>query len=594
MDDFLSKLYDKFSSEYGAESVKKIMNELLKEKEEEEKRKPYKVIDYPPEKEIKQNFSQEDVDSLIFNEKSTVVNKTIHITNISKSPYGATGKIDVGQKSYDIQIPLLKGEDKAFLKQYNEKDILCKADITHNEDIDAFIVSFLEIYDICSPEQKWKELLKNKSLAERIDFCIQAFGLDPKVMLYHEKIIFIFRIIPLIVEKFLMVEPSKMQIGKTETYSKLGFVPYTLLVTRANMFIDGRNGKNGIFFETPISLVIDEFTKIEDLDFITAIQIYMNGEKYIGSIQIGYNSEKKSNVSVVLLGNFKQNNLDYTKIFANRKNIFRRTIIDSRDGEALVSRINAIPNSWGCRTLSKNLIADSNTNLYNLEILKRAIPLLRKERLDLQEIYKNLEISNSNLSVRATQSIEKSFEGFIKLLFPELIDEFSKDFINRYKKELLFLYERSVEMRLVVNSQLKIINPSNNIQDIFSELHSEQKSILFNIREPHVVTPHRIIIDLGRTIKKIPLDTIGVEQNKAEIELIKDYHSFRDDYEFDEISGILEHDDFYTCHELKRKYKRGDYWSEGLKYNYLTGELEETDISSLRDFIFYYLEVNER
>ena len=85
MDDFLSKLYNKFSSEYGAESVKKIMNELLKEKEEE-KRKPYKVIDYPPEKEIKQNFSQEDVDSLIFNEKSTVVNKTIHITNISKSP----------------------------------------------------------------------------------------------------------------------------------------------------------------------------------------------------------------------------------------------------------------------------------------------------------------------------------------------------------------------------------------------------------------------------------------------------------------------------------------------------------------------------
>lgn len=594
MDDFLSKLYDKFSSEYGAESVKKIMNELLKEKEEE-KKKPYKVIDYPPEKEIKQNFSQEDVDSLIFNEKSTAVNKTIHITNISKSPYGATGKIDVGQKSYDIQIPLLKGEDKAFLKQYNEKDILCKADITHNEDIDAFIVSFLEIYDICSPEQKWKELLKNKSLAERIDFCIQAFGLDPKVMLYHEKIIFIFRIIPLIVEKFLMVEPSKMQIGKTETYSKLGFVPYTLLVTRANMFIDGRNGKNGIFFETPISLVIDEFTKIEDLDFITAIQIYMNGEKYIGSIQIGYNSEKKSNVSVVLLGNFKQNNLDYTKIFANRKNIFRRTIIDSRDGEALVSRINAIPNSWGCRTLSKNLIADSNTNLYNLEILKRAIPLLRKKRLNLEEIYKNLEISNSDLSVRATQSIEKNFEGFIKLLFPELIDESFSNIINKYKKELLFLYERSVEMRLVVNSQLKIINYSdNNAQDTFPALHSELKNVIFNIREPHVVTPHRIIIDLGRTIKKIPLDTVGIEQNKAEIELIKDYDEIEADYEFDEISGILKHDDFYTYEKLERTYQSGNYWTEDLKYNYLTGEVEETDISSLGNFIFYDLEINER
>ena len=65
MDDFLSKLYDKFSSEYGAENVKKIMNELIKEKEEE-KRKPYKVIDYPPDKQIKQNFSQEDVDSLRF------------------------------------------------------------------------------------------------------------------------------------------------------------------------------------------------------------------------------------------------------------------------------------------------------------------------------------------------------------------------------------------------------------------------------------------------------------------------------------------------------------------------------------------------
>lgn len=592
MDNFLLKFCNKLSSEYGAENIEKIMKELLKEKEE--KRKPYKVIDYPQGKKIVQNLSQDDIDSLIFDEKSTVINKTMYITNISKVPLGAIGKIDVGQKSYDVLIPIPKGEDKKFLKQYNEKDILCKADITHNEDIDAFIVSFLEIYDICSPEQKWKELLKNKSLAERIDFCIQAFGLDPKVMLYHEKIIFIFRIIPLIVEKFLMVEPSKMQIGKTETYSKLGFVPYTLLVTRANMFIDGRNGKNGIFFEIPISLVIDEFSKIDDPDFITAVQIYMNGEKYVGSIQIGYNSEKKSNVSVVLLGNFKQNNLDYIKILADRKNIFKGTVIDSKDGEALVSRINAIPNSWGCRTLSKNLIADSNTNLYNLEILKRAIPLLRKKRLNLEEIYKNLEISNSNLSIRATQSIEKSFEGFIKLLFPELIDEFSKDFINRYKKELLFLYERSVEMRLVVNSQLKIINYSdNNTQDTFPALHSELKSILFNIGEPYIVTPHRIIIDLGKTIKKIPLDTVGIEQNKAEIDLIKDYAK-NSNYYFDESLGILEHDKFYRYGILERKYQSGDYWTEDLKYNYLTGELEEADISSLINFIFYDLEINER
>ena len=589
MDDFLSKLYDKFSSEYGAENVKKIMNELIKEKEEE-KRKPYKVIDYPPDKQIKQNFSQEDVDSLRFDEKSTVVNKTIDITNISKSPYGATGKIDVGQKSYDVQIPLLKGEDKAFLKQYNEKNILCKADITYNEDADTFFIFYLEIYDICSPVQKWKELLKNKTLIERIDFFISIFGLNPQKMLYHEKVIFIFRIIPLIVEKFLMVEPSKMQIGKTETYSKLGFVPYTLLITRANMFIDGRNGKNGIFFEIPISLVIDEFTKIDDPDFITAVQIYMNGEKYVGSIQIGYNTEKESNVSIVLLGNLKQNNLNYTKIFANKKNIFKGTVIDTKDGEALVSRINAIPNSWGCRTLSKNLISDSNTNLYNLEILKRAIPLLRKERLDLQDIYINLEISNSNLSIRATQSIEKSFEGFIKVLFPELIDESSSNIINKYKKELLFLYERSVEMRLVINSQLKIIN---NTQDIFPALHSELKSILFNIEEPHVVTPHRIIIDLGRTIKKIPLDTIGVEQNKAEIDLIKDYAK-NSNYYFDESLGILEHDKFYRYGILERKYQSGDYWTEDLKYNYLTGELEEADISSLINFIFYDLEINER
>lgn len=592
MDDFFSRLYSKLSSEYGAENIKKIMNDLLKEKED--KKKPYKVIDYPPDKKIKQNFSQEDVDSLIFNEKSTVVNKTIYITNISKSPYGATGKIDVGQKSYDVQIPLLKGENKAFLKQYNEKDILCKADITYNEDIDTFIVSYLGIYDICSPEQKWKELLKNKSLAERIDFCIQTFGLDPKAMLYHEKIIFIFRIIPLIVEKFLMVEPSKMQIGKTETYSKLGFLPYTLLVTRANMFIDGRNGKNGIFFEIPISLVIDEFTKIDDPNFITAIQIYMNGEKYVGSIQIGYNTEKKSNVSIVLLGNFKQNNLNYTKIFTDRKNIFRGTIIDSKDGEAFISRINAIPNSWGCRTLAKNLISDSNTNFYNLELLKKVIPLIREKKLNLQKIYKVLEISNSTLSIRASQSIEKSFEGFIKLIFPELIDDSSSNIINEYKEELLLLYERSIEMRLVVNSQLKIINPSDNKQDTFPALHSKLKSILFNIREPHIVTPHRIIIDFGKSIKKIPLDTVGIEQNRKEIELIKDYDRSEADYEFYETLGILEHDEFYTYHNLKKKYRRGNYWDEDLNYNYLTGEVEETDFSSLEKFIFYDLEINKR
>ena len=516
----------------GFDNFSLMLESLIKNNQnsKESFQEPFREIEFPSEKKVVSDITTEDIDNLKYSEEINELNKTF-ILHFQEDQLGIKGHINIKGQKIDVLIPLSSEKRREFFKKYNRKtSLLCKGCITYNVDLDNFFIFNLEIYKISNPFEKWKNLILNKKLNERIDILLTILGLNPNVLIYHEKLIPLFRLIPLVVRKCFMVEISTKGIGKTHSYQSLGFNLYNTDVTKATAFIDGRNKKGGDFFSESTAYIIDEFHKVKQAEeIITPIQLYMSGDnKYEGIIQLSMEDKREVDVSPIILANAKID-IPLLSLFDNTQvkngkpiSLFDNTsILSSSDGTAFISRINLLPNSWGCRSFSSSMKSEK-IDFYNIELLKEVIPVLRNKEFDIKVFYKNIEIDISNTNIRSSESIEKNFEGLIKLLFPELLDNTNQHKINNYLDELYFLYERAMELRKTIDNQLKIINPNDNTDKPLSRINSSLKKVMFNIKDPFICTAHRCFINhQNGKIEKIALDLMGIELNKREAEILK-------------------------------------------------------------------------
>lgn len=522
--------------------------------------KPFYEKEYPTNKKVEHDFTCEDIKNLKFEEEIVEIKKDVIIYNISNDCLGLKGFMNVGSQQYEIYFPLNKKSKKDFLKKYDGyKKLLVNIALTYNTITEKYYAFNLGIYSFKNPLDKWIALMENKSLKEKVDTLLSILGFKYDSLLYHEKVTHIIRLIPLVVKKFLYVELSKKELGKSHTYSSLDYNLYTLLLTRSTMFVDGRNSTKGDFFEENTAFVVDEINKITDTEVITALQVYMNGNKKTGEIQSNGNNKMISSISPILLGNTKVE-VDFNNVFNNRCNLFEKTkIMESPDGEAFISRINSLPNSWGCRPISKNMINDEK-DFYYLSLLKEVIPILRELKIDIDS--DSLRLSDC-FGIRGVQSIEKNLEGWIKLLYPEYISNTERIPTHEFK----FMLERAIEVRITVENQLNIINPSGNkINSCI--LNSDFKGLIVEDKNEYHCTPHHIFINKGNGIQCTPLDIIGIEYNNS---LIDRYPNIPKDGD----SLILP----YSFNN-NRIYK--DKWD--VIQNHLTGSVENCYI---HQYIFY-------
>lgn len=498
--------------------------------------------------------------------------------------------VPLKEKSIEGKIFFNRKDLNSFIRKYEGCTILCSANISFSPALNCYSFSNITVYTYLEPLKQWSKFLSGKSLSERINLVLEVLGLNPEVLLYHEKIIGIARLLPLVVKKFLLLDISKKELGKTQTYLSLGFDRYTLMATRANIIVDGRGDKEGDFFKVKTAFIMDELSKITDSELITAFQLYMDGEKYKGKIMINSINKKESDTSIVILGNPK-NKIDLLGLFVNQQQLFKDTIImESSDGEAFVSRITSLLNSWGCRTFSQIMKSKKESSLCSCLLLKEALVELREKNFDINLFQEALNIQWKSSSIRTQNSIEKGFEGFVKILFPEYIDNVSAYQIKERFNEFMFLYERAMEFRKTVDNQLKIINPSNNNSETTPMLHSNLKNVIFNINKPCIFSPHRIFINHENTkIEKIALDCVGIELNKKEAEILAKNGKAHD---FSDISLVHYLGDDCSRYSL---YTSGANWGYNqnippdfyLVFNFLTGENELINKNSMSIFQKY-------
>ena len=549
------------------EELEKMDKETLKntilnliEKVEEEKKEPlpYEMVDLAKNKPSSPIFTSSIEKKLRYDDEMVSSNNSFEAfinTDTYTKEYGITLKIK--DSNLDLFLPLPDKIKKEFYLNIKTGTYTCEGEIRYTPELDVFTVHYLKIYAYQDIFNIWSNLISNtdRAVRSRIDFLLSKFGLEPNNLLYIEKIVFLLRLVPLVEKKYLMVDISKREIGKSHVYSMLDFNLYTNCVTRSTAFIDGRNGKEGDFFSEDIAYIIDEIGKVNDPEVITSVQVYKNGDKNEGTIQAGKGNKKSSN-SIILLGNPKII-VDFNRIFKDRINIFSNTIIDkNEDSTAFLSRIDSLLPSYGCRTFDSLMLNKNGKDEEFIDIFKNVLPVLREKEINISELLKKFDLPLSFNSSREENAIFKTLEGLLKILYPEVYIENN----NLSQKILNFLVVIAIQTRQTVNNQIAIIEKRELGNISFYPYNI--KNVYFNLEGSYVYTPHRIFINEGTAIRKIPLDTVGIEINKLEINYLKQMN-----YQFEEM-GIGE-----LRHSLNII---NNFEKSNLMFNYLTGNIEKS------------------
>ena len=465
-------------------------------------------------------------------------NQVVKVNYVNEKPF-----ISTDGQLFEVEIPLESKAKLKFERKYKGKIFYCTCTIKYTKEIDVLSLHNVKPLEIINALEMWKSSLKgieeetfsnSKRILNRLDAVIRILGLKPETLLLREKFLLLARLLPLVEKKYILMDFGPRERGKTTLYKKFGIYGKFFSNTRANTVINKSTEKLGDFFKTLYDIFMaDEIQNTPDPEFWTFIQTYADGNN--GDVILNQNNVIKATVSCILLGN-PYINIDYIRIFSDRINIFDKTPLLAKKGEAggaNISRLDALLYSGGCRKIEPENCLSKDTETFPLCVFKEALAELRKKEINVEEIIDFLKLPIITSS-RGTFPVKKSFSGLIKICLPEICDNpeiFKSDF--RVQEELKLLYYLALELRIPVDSMSDILSGKES-NDYFM-LPSDRFSLLFNnYRNGWYYTCHRIIkFELGRVIKE-PIDTVGIKQNEDEnkiLELLKAkgidcYHNF--------------------------------------------------------------------
>lgn len=571
--------------------------------------------EYPTEQ-IKPNLTLKELESLKSN--SSLLSLTDKVLEVTLENEYVISNID--NEKIKFSLTVTDEETKIIKALISERKQLITGNILYTKNLSEFSIENLQIYKISNPMERWLEIMTPLSLNQRINTILNILGINSNSLLAHERLIFIMRLVPLIQKKYLLLDFSSRELGKSTSYSTLNYPLNSISMTRASIFYNAQSKKTGDFFNTYNCFIMDEFQNITDNEIFKVLQTYKDGDENIGKIVLSSSDIRTSSKSVVILGNPRRD-VYYKNIFSKKINIFDGTALhrkNQEDGDAFLSRVDSLLNSWGSRKFSPFMKLKNNNTFYLKALLNEVISLLREVDIDMEKFFSSLFLCNFHESSRTEMAVRKTLAGLLKLIFPELIS--NENIVMNYFKEFNFLYELAYEKRKVVNNTLGILKPAENSNTSMYLLNSERFSLLFEgvgNSKIYACCPHRIIIDTGNGILKIPFDTIGIEQNRTEAQILTNLN-FGNWY-FDEATNNLTTDynnsassfaQYSNCYfsqnsnlilyQVKEQLPTGmpiffknQEWNEPIYYNYLTGEIEIVNNYAIaREYSFYDISIN--
>ena len=267
-------------------------------------------------------------------------------------------------------------------------------------------ISNIDVQDYIAQRQKF-------STDEWIDFLIHTVGLNPDVMNRREKFICLSRLLPHVENNFNLMELGPKGTGKSHIYQELS--PYGVLVsggdvTSTRLFVKMSGNKEIIGLVGYWDVVAwDEFEQQKgtatDGKLIDIMQNYLANKKF----NRGKGTHEAS-ASMCFVGNTK-----HTVPYMLRNSHLFESIPNSFIKSAFLDRIHLYNPGWEVSILKKSSFSQD----YGLITDYIAAVLHELRKVDYSQLISQYADFSKTLSQRDMEGINKTFSGFIKLLYPD-------------------------------------------------------------------------------------------------------------------------------------------------------------------------------
>ena len=388
------------------------------------------------------------------------------------------------------------------------------------------------------------ESRKHFTSEEWIDILIQSIGMEPKMFNKRAKMLQLIRLIPFCERNYNLIELGPKGTGKSHIYSE--FSPHGILisggeVTVPKLFVNNATGKIGLvgYWDT---VAFDEFAgkdKKSDKSLVDILKNYMANKSFSRGIEtLG------AEASLAFLGNTR-----HTLSYMLKHSDLFSVLPDKYYDTAFLDRLHFYIPGWELDIIRGEMFTDSYGFIvdYLAEVLKK----LRND--DYSNFYNRYFELHSDISTRDKTSINKTFSGLLKLLYPNQ---------DASKEEIRYLLEFSIQGRKRIKDQLlKIDKTYEEVNFSYTDLEDDvQKGVYTQeeIQYPSLfkkVTRDEDKKVLSKDLLKRQKDDEGAHKtqiddvelireliNKGEGKTIEFKKSMRWDYHQNKLNKDLEHE----------------------------------------------------
>jgi ATP-dependent Lon protease len=302
--------------------------------------------------------------------------------------------------------------------------------------------SIISLKPIQLPNIDFETVTERRSLftnEEWVNLVLRGAGIEGNNLTKREKLHYLLRMVPLCQRNFNLVELGPRGTGKSHIYKELS--PNSILIsggqtTVANLFYNMNTRTIGLVGHWDC-VAFDEVAgiKFTETDSIQIMKDYMAS----GSFSRGKESIN-AEASMVFVGNINQS---LEKILKT-SHLFSPFPKEYNNDSAFFDRIHAYLPGWEIAKIKRDVL----TKEYGFisDYLAEILTVLRT--CDFSDIFDKFFKFNSHVNQRDEIGIRKTFEGLLKLIYPD------KNVSMEEAKELL---EYAIESRRRVKEQLKRI-----------------------------------------------------------------------------------------------------------------------------------------
>ena len=292
--------------------------------------------------------------------------------------------------------------------------VWCICDIEYLHSDDAGIVPWIlgSLKPIQMSSFDYKDYLASRkgfNTEEWIDLLIQSIGFNPEIFGRRAKLLQLVRLVPFVERNYNLVELGPKGTGKSHIYSE--FSPHGMLisggeVTVPKLFVNNANGRIGLVGYWDV-VAFDEFAgkkKRTDKALIDIMKNYMANKSFSRGVEtLG------AEASMVFVGN-TSHNVPYMLKHSDLFGELPETYHDS----AYLDRLHFYIPGWEVDAIRSEMFSSG----YGFVVDYIAEVLRSMRNTDYSDRYQQYFTLGSDISTRDRDSINKTFSGLMKLIYP--------------------------------------------------------------------------------------------------------------------------------------------------------------------------------